>query len=178
MIARFKKSCRRFCADQDGSGPVEVVLYTTALLVLLGTSVELGIINLKQALLERALAVSVRDVRLNTGASPDYAAIKHRICEEMTASNTCEANMMLEMKVAEPTNFVGLPDIIDCINAEEEPRPSRQFEPGLDNDLMLMRACFKYKPIFPTSRLSASVSMDQNGYAQLVARAMFVQEPR
>lgn len=178
MSGRLLSFLREFGRDEDGSGTVEVVIFTTLLMGTLVSVVEIGVINLKQALLERAVALEVREIRLSTGDVPDYEEIRADVCDEMAMSRNCEANMMLEMAVAEPASFVGLPSVADCINAEEEPRPSRQFEPGLDNELMLMRACLKYKPLFPTTRLVSHLSMDEKGYAQLVVRAMFVQEPR
>jgi hypothetical protein len=49
---------------------------------------------------------------------------------------------------------------------------------GMDNELMILRACAKYEPIFPTSWFPNELTLDEAGDARLMAMTAFVQEPR
>jgi hypothetical protein len=53
----------------------------------------------------------------------------------------------------------------------------RQFDPGQPNELMLLRACYKYKPITPVGSVGAAMPKDAEGYAAIVSFSAFVQEP-
>ena len=77
--------------------------------------------------------------------------MRKKICDEAVIVDGCAENLRLEMVQVDPRNFTAIPLVADCINAEEDPRPVRNFVPGLDNQLMLLRACLKYKPAMPTT---------------------------
>jgi hypothetical protein len=178
MKTRLINLLSRFGRDERGSSTIEFTMYFTTLFVILSASVELGNINLRHAMLERAVEVAVRDIRLNTGNVPTFDEVRTKICEEASVLDECASNLMLEMKQVQPTNFQPLPTVPDCINAAQEPRPVRQFDAGQDNDLMLIRACLKYNPVFPSAALAGVINMDEDGYAKLIVQSAFVQEPR
>lgn len=178
MMTRLTSFANRFRRDENGSASIEFVLYFTVMFVILAAAVEIANINLRHAMLERAVDLAVRDIRLNTGDVPTFDEVRATICEEASIVEECDTNLMLEMKQVDPHAFVGLPETPDCINSEEDPRPVRQFDPGTDNDLMLIRACLKYKPILPTAPMAKSIETDEEGYAKLIVRSAFVQEPR
>lgn len=52
------------------------------------------------------------------------------------------------------------------------------FENGQDNELMILRACVKIDPIFPTTGLGANIPKDGYGQYSLIATSVFVQEPQ
>lgn len=178
MKTRLTAALSRFRRDESGSATIEFVLYFTVLFVILATSVEIANINLRHAMLERGVDIAVRDIRLSTGAVPTYQEVRTRICEEANVLDECESNLMLEMKQVDPEDFATLPEAPDCINAEQTPRPVRQFQPGQDNDLMLIRACLRYKPMLPAAPFAKGIDLDEDGYAKLIVRSAFVQEPR
>ncbi|SHG79729.1 TadE/TadG family type IV pilus assembly protein [Marivita hallyeonensis] len=178
MTQRLTKLFSRFRRDENGSASIEFVLYFSVIFVILAAAIELANINLRHAMLERAVEIAVRDIRLSTGDVPTFEDVRAKICEEAAVIDECDSNLMLEMKQVNPTNFTSLPEVPDCINSQQDPRPVRQFEAGQDNDLMLIRACLKYNPVFPTGPLAAAIDMDDDGYAKLIVRSAFVQEPR
>ena len=168
----------RFCKDESGVATIDFVIVMTFFIGILAASVELGTVNLRHAMLERGLDTTVRDVRLSTGAVPDYPELRRLVCARTSIIVNCEQNLQLEMKVVNPRDFQPIPADADCRSAEEEPAPVRQFDNGVDNDLMLMRACLKFKPFFPTTGLGKAMTKDANGYIAIAATSAFVQEPR
>ena len=65
----------------------------------------------------------------------------------------------------------------DCVDTSEDVQPVRTFINGQENDLMVLRACVKIDPIFPTTGLGKQLIKDGAGQVALVAMAAFVQEP-
>ncbi len=178
MTRRLNALLRRFRRDEDGTATIEFVLYFSLLFVILAAGIELAYMNLRHAMLERAVDQVVRDIRLSTGHIPSYTQVREDICDKATVIDACEDNLMLEMKQIDPRAFAGLPSDVDCISAAQEPRPVRTFQHGQDNQLMLLRACMKFKPVFPSTGLGAELEIDDDGYTHLVVTAAFVQEPR
>lgn len=178
MISRLLNRICHFSSDEDGSASVEFAVYFTVFFFILAATVEMGYMNLRHALLERGMDLATREIRLSTGHIPTYEEVRQKICDEAVIVNSCTENLRLEMVQVDPRNFAAIPPTADCLNAEEEPRPLRSFNPGTDNQLMLLRACLKYKPAMPTTSFGLALPKDPEGYAQLVATSAFVQEPR
>ncbi|WP_238367023.1 TadE/TadG family type IV pilus assembly protein [Mesobacterium pallidum] len=177
-MTRWMFGMRRFGKDERGSFSVEFAFYFVALFMLLATGVEMAHMSLRRAMLERAVDLSVRDIRLATGMPPTYEEVRAEICAAASIVGNCSQNLMLEMVQVDPRDFQRLPADAQCRNAQEAPKPVRKFDPGQDNDLMLIRACLKFNPVFPTSGLAARLPQDADGYASLIVTASFVQEPR
>lgn len=178
MMRFLKTTAARFCRDESGMAPIEFPILMFAFAILLAGACEMGYLNLRHAMLERGLDTTVREIRLSTGFIPDYGNIRDQICETAAIIPNCKENLRLEMKVVDPRAFSGMPAAADCINAEEVARPLRSFENGEANQLMLLRACLSFKPIFPTTGLGDALAKDSDGYAHITATSSFVQEPR
>lgn len=178
MTHCLMQKLRRFRRDEEGSATIEFSIYFTLFFFILAATVEMGYMNLRHALLERGVDLAAREIRLNTGDIPTYEEVRGMICDEAVIVDDCTSNLRLEMIEVDPRNFQALPPPADCLNAEEEPRPLRNFVAGLDNHLMLMRACLKYKPVMPTTSFGMALPKDDLGYTQMVVTSAFVQEPR
>lgn len=168
---------RRVRRDEDGSVTIEFAIWFSVVFALLATGVEIAYMNLRHAMLERAVDMAVRDIRLGTGAPPSYDEVLRGICDGARVIDDCEGNVTLEMIRVDPRAFATLPDTPDCRNVIEEPRPVRQFAEGEDNEVMLLRACLAFKPMIPTTGLGANLATDSEGFAWLVVKSAFVQEP-
>lgn len=179
MMYQIKQFTRRFQKEEDGNATVEFVVYFTIFFLILAASVEIAYINLRHAMLERGVDLATREIRLSTGHIPSYEEVRNTICEKATILDACESNLRLEMVQVDPRNFVAeAPHNSDCQNAAQDPRPVRNFVHGQDNELMLIRACLKYKPMMPTTAIGKELNLDEYGYAQLIVTSAFVQEPR
>ncbi|MCJ7874680.1 pilus assembly protein [Marinovum sp. 2_MG-2023] len=178
MRSMMRAAARRFCRDERGTATIDFAIIVTMFATILGASVEMGYLNIRHAMLERGLDTTVRELRLATGFVPGHDAIRQSICDRAGIITDCAENLRLEMKVVDPRSFEAIPGSADCRNADQEARPLRNFQAGAANELMLLRACLMFKPVFPTSGLAAELSKDNEGYAALVATSAFVQEPR
>ncbi len=177
MIGILKKAIRRFRHSEKGSATIEFAITFPAMLFFLLSGIELGMVTLHHAMLERAMDMTVRDIRLGTGTAPQHDEIKDLICERAGFIDECELNLRLEMIQMDPFNWAGLQSEADCIDHSEEVAPVRSFVNGQDNELMVLRACVKIEPVFPTVGLGATIGKDGAGKYSLLATAAFVQEP-
>jgi len=168
---------RKFCRDERGTASVEFVVVFPFFLGLLLSSFELSLITMRETMLERALDLTVRDIRLETGSAPQHDDIKALVCERAPVIPNCELNLRLEMIQIDPSNWTAPQAAFDCTDTSEEVQPVRNFVNGMDNDLMLLRACAKFEPIFPGVGIGKNLDKDGAGMAALVATSAFVQEP-
>ncbi|WP_241479123.1 TadE/TadG family type IV pilus assembly protein [Leisingera sp. ANG-M1] len=172
------QNLRRFRAHEDGNATVEFAIVIPAFLMILMSTVELGLINLRHSQLERALDQTVRNIRLSTGAAHSHNAIRDEVCQRSGFIDDCSTSLRLEMVQADPFNWSPISETADCVNRIEDVQPVRNFTSGQSNELMLIRACMKFKPVFPTWGLGGSLYKDGDGRISLIAASAFVQEPR
>jgi len=168
---------RRFRDDTEGVVTVGFVLVFPVFIAILLIAVELGFITMRYALLERGLDMTVREIRLGTGAEWKHDEIKDKICDNAISVTHCKASLRLEMRQRSIRNYTSLSDTVDCTDRAEESDPV-MFESGGANDLMVLRACYKYRPLFPSALLGSKLKKDTSGDASIVAMTAFVQEPK
>lgn len=177
MIRSVTKFLRRFGRDEDGQMVVEFALAVPLVFTLFLTSVEMGIYAMRQNFLDRGLDMAVRNVRLNTGANYTQADIKTMVCDFSGFLPDCDSALKLEMNPVNPRAFNGFAGAADCIDTSLPVTPSRSFVNGIDHELMLLRACYMFDPVFPTTGLGYSFTKDGSGRVKMVSLSGFVQEP-
>lgn len=181
MMHPLKQLFARLKRDESGSPTVEFVLVFPVYIALLLMSVELGFITLRHALLERGLDMAVRTVRLSTGNVPEYNEIKDMVCTNALFIDNCNTNLRLEMVRTDIRNYVPLGDV-KCENTaspttQQDLEDDESFQQGLPNQLMQIRACYRFTPFFPAGLLGQALSLDANDQAAIVSTSAFVQEP-
>lgn len=177
MIGLAKKMLRRFRKDDSGNASVEFVIVFPVYLALMLMSIEMGFITLRHTLLQRGMDIAVRDIRLGTGTAPQHDEIKEMICENALMIRDCDTTLRLEMRAANIREFSTLGSPIDCTDAAEPSKPVKEFTPGQQNELMLLRACLRFDPLFPDRTLGSALTKDASGQSSVYAMTAFVQEP-
>ena len=177
MTRAFRNLLRRFKQDETGTASLEFVLVAPFFLGIMIFSIEMGFVTMRATFLERGLDMAVREVRLGTSTAPQHDDIKQIICDNSVIINDCENNLRLEMRSADIRNFNALDSEADCTDQAEPAKPLRAFVPGQQNELMLLRACLKFRPLFPAGMLGSKLISDSGGQASLIATTAFVQEP-
>ena len=177
MIQRIFTKLRNFRLKEDGNAAVDFVIMAPILLVMMLAGVEMGMVTIRHALLERAMDDTVRWVRLNTGAAPIHAELKTMICSTNVVPD-CENNLHLEMLVRDLRSWQGLPEEYACTDQSETILPMSEFSLGMDNELVVLRACAKFQPLFPNAMFGSVLTTDDAGDAMLTNTTAFVQEPR
>ena len=177
MIRAVRRHLRRFRRREDGSATVEFALLFAPMFGFLATATEVGMIQVNYAMLERAVDLTVRDIRLGTGAAPQHNQIRQDICDRAGFIRQC-SDLKIEMIRLDPYNFQSPPADADCADRTEAVTPVRSFVNGASNELMFLRACAKFEPVFPTIGMGKNLVKDGAGMYALVSTSAFVQEPR
>lgn len=173
-VTRFLRNFRK---DETGSAVIPFAMWTPVFLALILSSVELGTVTIRHTMLERGLDQAVRNVRLNTTGNLDHASLKQMICDNAAVLPNCLDTLHLEMVQLDMFNWVEPPAGTDCADVSQEVTPVRNFAVGADQEMMMLRACYKYRPITPAGTISSSLAKDDNGFTALVATSAFVHEP-
>jgi len=178
MTLRLMSRLRRFRRNENGSAPViEFVIMVPLLFALLLSSFELSLFSFRQNWLDRGLDLAVRDIRLNTGANYTHAQVKQMICGYAGFLDQCEDHIKLEMTPTDPRSFGPFDGSADCVDVQAPLAPSRVFVHGSEHDLMILRACYLYEPVFPRIGMGEAMTSEGNQYYPLISVSVFVQEP-
>lgn len=170
-----------FARDEGGSATIEFTLFVPTFLFLFMSSFESGMLLVRQVMLDRAVDLTVRDVRLGNFDTVDpedmFEALKAAMCDTATQMNDCERELKLEMQPVDPRAWSMIDAEADCVDREDDDSiPFSNFVPGVQNQLMIIRACALFDPFFPTLGLGAMLA-EPAGYYALVSSSAYVIEP-
>lgn len=176
----ISKPLQQFRRDEEGNATVEFAMLFPLMLMVLFASVELGMITFRQIMLDRAMDMTVRDIRLGTGGDMQHDDIRDTICARTSFIDqaSCDVSLKLEMVRLDPFNWAGIPPEPDCVDSVEEVDPVLTFTNGASNDLMYLRACVSIEALFPHWGLGKAIRKDDDGRLNLFASSAFVQEPQ
>jgi hypothetical protein len=168
---------RHFKKNEDGVISVEFVLLFPVLMMIFFVAFEVGLWNMREVMLRRAVNIVVRDIRLNTAAPPTYDEMKTAICERTTFVEGCEAALRIEMQALPLDAWANIDDKASCVDRRDEVEPQQTFTPGGQNELMIVRVCRLFEPLFPGVGLGQRLAEDADGEYGLRVTAGFVTEP-
>lgn len=178
MIDRLRTFLRGFARKEDGQLIVEFALGIPLIFTLFMTSVEMGIYAMRQMWLDRGLDITVRQVRLSTGDPDTHDELKQMICDQAGFLPDCDSTLRLEMVPVDIRTFSGFANKADCVDVSQPITPLRQFVHGSEHEMMLLRACYMFEPVFVTTGLGRSFTKDGAGRVAMVSYSAFVQEPQ
>ncbi|MES0825173.1 TadE/TadG family type IV pilus assembly protein [Ruegeria sp. SCP11] len=177
MMRNVLKNVVRLKRTEDGSMTVEFAIWFPLYMFFILGVIEYSLVTIQQSMLDRSMDLVVRNIRLGINLEDTkHDTIKDAICDKMIVMQKCSDNLLLEMIVQDPFNGVNLPVAPTCVDREEEVQPVTEFQPGGSNALMILRACAKIDPVFPTTAMGRAVSGD-DGLVTLTSTTTFVQEP-
>jgi len=177
MTRGIRERLRVFRRDEDAVVAVEFALLFPFIFFLFIWAVELGILMTKSVMLEFAVDVAMRDLRLGRVEDPDPEKLRDAICARARILRNCHDTIMLDMQPID-TDVWALPARnVECRNRDAILQPAVTFTPGQQNEIMLVRACVIVEPLFPGTGIGAMLPKDQGGGFGMVAFSAFVNEP-
>ncbi|MCB2139329.1 MAG: pilus assembly protein, partial [Rhodobacteraceae bacterium] len=97
-FSTFLARCRRFARAEQGAVTIPFVLFVPVFMLFILCSMELGFVMMRHVMLERALDLTVRDLRLGRVANPTHDAILTRLCGYSAFIGDCEHTVLLELR--------------------------------------------------------------------------------
>ncbi|MEL7149437.1 MAG: pilus assembly protein [Pseudomonadota bacterium] len=175
---KFGRTLRAFGISEKGVATVEFVVVFPFFVGVFLSSYEVAIMNIRAVMLERAVDIAVRDIRLGGGGAIEHNDVRQQICGEAILIPECTDVTKIELtRVDRVTWQTDLLDESDCQDRLDEIKPPKNFENGAQNDLMLIRVCSVVDTVFPTFGVGRSIPQDENGGYILISSSAFVNEP-
>ncbi len=171
-------AARRFLRSESGSSTLEFVLVFPAVMYLMIMAFEMGVMQIRYVLLERAVDVTVRQVQIGRITDPTHVQLKEEICSRYGIMKNCLADLQVEMIIEDLYNWSGgLTGEVKCIDREEEVQPATRYSLGDNNELMILQVCALYDPILIINGFGWRIVDDTKGTFGLATKAAFVMEP-
>ncbi|MEH7829487.1 TadE/TadG family type IV pilus assembly protein [Gemmobacter denitrificans] len=187
MIRRLRnplRPLRRFWRREDGTSTVEFALMVPVFLTVFMMSFETGLLMLRQTMLERALDITMREVRLGRlnlsgDAESIHDAMKDLICQNGVMLDNCNDTLRLAMTPVDMTTWDLPTSGIICQDRDEPSAPVTEVstDPQARRNMMLVRACMRAESMFPGTALAAGLRYDDYDDYALVSVSFFVNEP-
>lgn len=177
MMCPLRAAWQKFRRSDAGTATVEFVIVFPAILIIFLSAFEAGFLMIRQVMLERAVDIAVRDLRLGTWSPPTHEELKQAICDRSVIINDCMGVMLLELRPVDKVSWQPLEGQVTCVDRGEEIQPVTTFNGGTGNEMMLVRACAVFDPIFPGTGLGFRLPKDETGGYALVSTSAFVNEP-
>lgn len=172
----MRRALKRFRRAEEGTATLEFVLMLPLFILFFLSTFELGMALARQMMMDRAVDIAVREVRVGDVPVVTHDALKALICENALMPN-CDDDLRLEMIELNPRAWVAPPGIVDCVDRNDPARLARTFNTTAPNRLMVLRVCALFDPYFPTTGLGASLRRQSGGAYALVSSSTFVVEP-
>lgn len=175
---RLRRLWRRF-GREDGLATVEFVLVFPMFMMVFMASFETGLMMVRQTMLERALDIVVRDLRLGQFPSPDHNSIRDAICDASVVLSDCKASLKVSLDRVDMTTWALPTDQIVCRDRASNVDPVTRLDPSAlaPREFMLVRICVRADAIFPSTGIAADLEKDGEGGYRLIAASGFVNEP-
>ena len=118
---------RRLRRAQDGSGTIEFALLAPLFIGLFLSTFELGMLLTRQMMLDRALDIAVREVRLGRLSGDVHQGIKDIVCARARVIPKCDLRLTLAMTVVDPRAWNGVEPPVRCRDRDEDEPPANEF---------------------------------------------------
>ncbi len=177
LLARPLAAARRLFRREDGNATIEFVLLFPALITLFLMVVETGVLMTRSVMLDRAVDMSMRELRLGTLTPMTADGLRDSICSNAVIIPNCKNVLTIELRSISTTDWSLLGGATTCVDRTQAIKPVLEFSPGLQNQMTLVRVCSIFDPFFPTTGLAAQIKLDNSGGYALVAMSAYVSEP-
>ena len=176
-MKRFFKILRRFAQNDQGTATVEFVFVFPTMMAILFIMFDLGLIMMKYVVLETSLDIVVREARLHGIASgqsgSDY--FKQQVCDRSPLFADCESSLFIEMTPID-TGTIFVAEDPTCVDRTVNDPPAINFNGGVQNDIVYIRACIIVDRYLPTTLINI-FDLDASGGIRLIADSAYVVEP-
>ncbi|WP_062210328.1 TadE/TadG family type IV pilus assembly protein [Aureimonas sp. AU12] len=168
---------RTALGDRSGVTALEFALVAPLFLGLVFSTFEAGWMMTKATLLDRALDVTVRDIRIGgTGAPQTQSEIRDAVCAEALVFLDCAKSLTIEMNPV--TTAADFPSTAaTCIDRGAAVQPVVNFRAAQRSATVFIRACVVSDPLTPLLGLALHLPKDSRGGYRLESSGAFVAEP-
>ncbi|WP_309663749.1 pilus assembly protein [Tabrizicola sp.] len=179
-------SWMRFLHSDEGAVTIEFVIAFPLVMTIFMSSFESSFYMARHVMLERAVDLVIRDLRLGMLVGVTHTDLKKEICARSIllagSPAECQKGLKIWLQPVNTATFAMPITPTSCVDrsAPIDPMqavPATEFALGAGNQIMLVRVCMKQDPMFLTTPIGAGLVMDDDGGYSLVTASVFVNEP-
>lgn len=153
MTGAGRGRLRRFGRTEDGSAVTQFVLALPVVFGMFLMTVDSGLSTTRDALLDKAVAMTARSIRQGTLGNPTVADIRGDLCKVMTVFPNCATTLKVQV-IALPRSDVAVPAVpASCADQGNGVTPVRRYVAGQTNGFVLLRACIPVESLTPVAMI-------------------------
>ena len=177
VLAKKLRSLATACLRRDeASASVEFALCVPLLFFVFASAMDSGLAMLRATLLERAVDMTMRELRLGHFSAPTHELLRTEICEHGIFLSDCQQALAIEITAIDRDSWAMPQGAAQCVNRREDIAPVTELTTGQQNAIMLVRVCLVQDALFPYTGVGLRMTANGDGY-RLVATSTFVNEP-
>lgn len=184
-LSNLRSHVRAWLRREDGNAAVGFALVFPLFFALFAASFEIGMFTVRQTILERAVDLTVRAIRLGQMQEPNHETIKEMICLNAPSLVDCTSTLKVDLTRVATTTWTMPEGDGTCRDRSEPIDTPGEVDPNPQarQVLMVMRVCYIAEAIFPGTGIAAGLERETHsgstrsgGYRMLAATA-FLNEP-
>ncbi|EEW24541.1 TadE/TadG family type IV pilus assembly protein [Rhodobacter ferrooxidans] len=179
-MKRLARYLGRAFRREDGTASLEFVLVVPLVLALFMASFESGLLMVRHTMLERAVDMTIRELRLGHYVNPNHDMLRTEICSRTVVIPDCANVLKITLRPVSTVAWNIPDDQAVCADRDAVIQPITEFNPGtpgMDEEIMLVRVCATVDALFPTTGIGLELPKDSGGGYALIAESAFVNEP-
>lgn len=178
----IKSFLLRFRDREDGAVALEFTFIFPVFFAFFLMTIESGLISLQHFMLERAVNLTVRDIRIGALVDPTRSELLQNICARAAGIPDCETELEIELINNDLRNWEAVSAEVECVDRGAAAATDSIIPTGDSNELMYMRACVRIDPLLPTTGLGKAIAENNSdpaaaGSYALVSTSAYVVEP-
>jgi hypothetical protein len=162
---------------EDGTASIEFVFAIPVLMVVFMASCESGYFMVRHVMLERAVDMTMRDLRLGLLGNISHDDLRTLMCSRAVVLHNCSTNLKIELTPISTATWALPTAAPTCIDRSIAIEPVTTFVRGGGSEPVIVRVCVRQNAMFPSTGVGLGLQQDAQGGYALVARSVFVNEP-
>ncbi|MBV0912804.1 TadE/TadG family type IV pilus assembly protein [Anianabacter salinae] len=169
----------KFLRREDAFTSIQFVFLLPLVTLVMGLTIEAGVLATRQVMLDRALAEASRTLKLRSGLLPSQAALIQQVCDTAVVFPDCTNSLTVEVAPIDTVAWDIGAEYIECIDLDDPGFvPANEFRGGSDNTLVMLRICATFEPLFPYVGLGAKLRRTGERDYTIASAIAYVNEPR
>ncbi|WP_281858227.1 TadE/TadG family type IV pilus assembly protein [Litoreibacter halocynthiae] len=181
--SRLVRTWRRLMGREDGNATIEFAILFPAFFLLFMVVFELGLLMTRYMMFDRALDISVREMRLSENRAFTKDQVKQLLCSQtVILANHCMDDLTIELvrlSDVSGASWTFPAEGAQCRDYGNDVIPVTQFDsPTKSNEVVFVRACMSIKPFFEVAGLGAFLTRNSTpDRLNMIAMSAFAVEP-
>lgn len=166
----------RFFKGQSGMASIEFVFIFPVIFFTFLISLESGMMMIRSVMLERAVDLVMRELRLNNYENPTHALLRNEVCARTVLISDCATAIRINLHPVDTATWAMPTGPIECADRAED-LDDVTWDPLVGDELMIVKVCVAVDALFPTTGIALNLPLDSQGGYWLVTTSAFVNEP-